>query len=68
MVAIEFGMWRSGLIGGASGSVAGGNGKVLEQPARRNTPILIATGRRGEVELAASREPTLQARGGSMGD
>ena len=32
MVAIEFGMWRSGLIGGASGSVTGGNGKVLEQP------------------------------------
>jgi hypothetical protein len=32
MVAIEFGMRRSGLIGGASGSVTGGNGKFLEQP------------------------------------
>jgi hypothetical protein len=31
MVAIEFGTWRSGRNGGASGSVTVGNGKVLEQ-------------------------------------
>ena len=31
MVATEFGMWRSGRNGGASGSVTVGNGKLLEQ-------------------------------------
>src|ERR1700691_3689109 len=30
MVAIEFGMCRSGRIGGASGSVTWGNGRFLE--------------------------------------
>src|SRR5580658_8871218 len=29
-VAIELGMWRSGLIGGASGSVTGGKAKLRE--------------------------------------
>ena len=28
MVAIEFGMWRSGRIGGTSGSVTVGNGRT----------------------------------------
>ena len=31
MVAIEFGTWRSGRNGGASGSVTVGNGRLLEQ-------------------------------------
>jgi hypothetical protein len=35
MVAIEFGTWRSGRNGGASGSVTVGNGKFLEP--RRGT-------------------------------
>jgi len=31
MVAIEFGMWRSGWIGGASASVTVGNGRSRER-------------------------------------
>ena len=36
-VAIEFGMWRSGRIGGASGSVTFGNGRFRED---RGGPVL----------------------------
>jgi hypothetical protein len=32
MVAIEFGMWRSGRNGGAAASVTVGNGRFLEHP------------------------------------
>jgi hypothetical protein len=32
VVAIEFGMWRSGRKGGSSGSVTVGYGKLREQP------------------------------------
>ena len=35
MVAIEFGMWRSGRIGGASGSVTAGNGRSRERRGER---------------------------------
>jgi len=31
IVAIEFGMWRSGRKGGSSGSVTFGNGKLREE-------------------------------------
>ena len=31
MEAIELGTWRSGRIGGAAGSITGGNGRFLDE-------------------------------------
>ena len=37
MVAIEFGIWRSGRKGGASGSMTVGNGKFREERGGRRS-------------------------------